>query len=251
MRRAWPTIKRLLWIAATPLALSVVLANAPAVAQVHGSDAPPAAAQSDHGGEAHGGEAHHAGGPIKNWFDFTGYRSKNAQGRKLEPGDEKMPAPFGGALLNFAVFAFILYKLFGKSFTAMVLSRHETIAKQLAESGRLRDEAAQRLAEYTKRVQNLDAEIGGLVAGIRSEAETDRARIIAEAESRAARLRKDAELQIQAEIARVRATLEREAVETAMTMARKILTEKATDADQRALAEKFIKELGAAPRPRA
>jgi F0F1-type ATP synthase membrane subunit b/b' len=43
-------------------------------------------------------------------------------------------------------------------------------------------------------------------------------------------------------------TLEREAVETAMNIARQILTEKATDADHRAMAEKFIKELGAAPR---
>jgi F-type H+-transporting ATPase subunit b len=239
------TVKRILWIATTPIAFSLLLA-----APVRASQEPaePAGGAGQHAEAA--AEHHVSKNPIHNWFDFIGYRSKDTDGGKYEPdqGDHRMPAPFGGALINFGLFAFIIGKMFGGSFKKLVQDRHDGIAKQLAESARLRSEAAARLAEYTRKVENLDAEIAALVDGIRREAEADKARILSEAEKNAARMRKDAEQQIQAEIARARVTLEREAVETAMNIARQILTEKATDADHRAMAEKFIKELGAAPR---
>jgi F-type H+-transporting ATPase subunit b len=235
-------LKRLFWIATTPIALTLLLA-APARAEQQDATTTVGAHAEGAASEAANEEEAPAHNPIHNWFDFIGYRSKNVEGGKLEAGEHKMPAPFGGALINFALFAFIVGKMFGGNFKKLVADRHDGIAKQLAESARLRDDAAAKLDEYTRKVTALDAEIAALVDGIRKEAELDKARIVGEAELRARRMKEDAERQIQAEIARVRLTLEREAVETAMNIARQILAEKATDADQRQLADRFIKEL--------
>jgi F-type H+-transporting ATPase subunit b len=148
------------------------------------------------------------------------------------------------ALINFAVLLGLFFKFAAPGFKKMARDRHELVAKQLAESKTLRDAAAAKLAEYAHKVANLEQEIATLVSNFRSEGEAEKQRIISEAEARAARLHKDAEQQIQAEIARVRTALEREVTLTAIAAAEKILVERTTDADQRALAEAFVAKLG-------
>jgi F-type H+-transporting ATPase subunit b len=154
-----------------------------------------------------------------------------------------MPPPFSMQVLNFCVFAFLLYRFAAPSIGKATRDRHAAIQKALAEGTRLRDEAKARLDEYEKKLQALQGEIDTLVASIRAEAESEKKRIIADAEARAERMKKDAEQQIQAEIARVRVTLEREAVEAAVSLARTLLTEKTTESDQRLLADRFVKGL--------
>lgn len=223
----------------------------------HGAPSNPAehaAAPDAHGegGEAHGGDAHHGGAhavhsPISNFLNFS-YSGKNTEGGEYKEGDHKMPAPFAMALLNFAILLFLFFKYAAPGFKKTVRDRHDEVAKQLAESAKLRDEAAAKLAEYEQKVSSLDADIAKLVDGIRSEAENEKQRIVGEAETRAARLRKDAEQQIQAEIARVRVALEREVTLTALAAAEKLLRDKTSDADHRALADSFVQKLGQTPR---
>lgn len=221
-------IGRFLWIAATPLALTLLFA-APDVQAAGG--APTAGVETEGGG---GSQL--ITNPILNWFSWD-YKGKEVHGHK-------MPPPFSMALLNFGVFVFLIGKLAGPSIKRMVRDRHETIAKQLAESARLRDEAKARLEEYSCRLDQLDREIASLVATIRAEAEAEKARIIADAEARAARLRREAEQQIQAELQRVKQGLEREVVVTAVAIAEKLLREKTSETDQRTLADSFVKSLG-------
>jgi F-type H+-transporting ATPase subunit b len=248
---ALTAIKRILWIASTPLALSFLLAQpvaaqegAPA-AEAHHAEA--AAHEGDHGGGHHGPPKN----PIQNFANFS-YSGKDTEGGPYEPekGDHKMPAPFSMALLNFGVLVFLIGKFAAPNFKKMVQLRHDEVAKQLAESAKLRDEAKAKLDEYNRKVSDLDSEINKLVEQIRAEADHDKKRIIADAEERAARMRKEAEQQIQAEIARVKAQLEREATLAAINAAEKLLAEKTTEADHRALNEKFVEQLAAA-RPRA
>jgi F-type H+-transporting ATPase subunit b len=254
-------VGRVLWIAITPLAFTVLFAT-PARAQ-HGSDAP----QPEHdgvvmveGGEPEGGEhegaegEHHAPpkNPILNFANFS-YSDKDTHGGKYEPekGDHKMPAPFSMALLNFGVLLALLGKYAAPAFRKMVADRHDEVAKQLEESSRLRAEAQAKLDEYTRKVNELDAEIAKLVAGIRAEADHDQKRILGEAELRAERMKKEAEQTIAAEIARVRAQLEREATLSAIAAAEKLLADKTTDADHRGLNEQFIRGLAGTRAPRA
>lgn len=259
-------VRRALWIATTPLALTFLL-SAPARAQ-HGSDAPEKAANEVAGAVHDSGETHGAAegeveeyesledhppphNPVQN---FAGvHYGKDTEGGKYEPekGDHKMPAPFLAALFNFSIVAFLVGKYGGPAIRKMVTDRHDEVAKQLEESTRLREEAKAKLDEYNQKLAQLDTEIARLVDGIRNEAEHDKQRIVAEATQRAERMKKEAEQTIAAEIARVKTQLEREVTLTAIAVAEKLLAEKTTEADQRKLNEQFIGALAGARTPRA
>jgi F-type H+-transporting ATPase subunit b len=208
-------LRRVLWMAATPLALTILLSD------VASAVAPPAA------GEAAVTEVHHGGAnPIQNWWDLS-----------------RKPPPFGFALLNFAALLFILGKVLMPGIRKLARDRHDQIAKDLAEAARLRDEARRKFEELTTRLANLDNEIDRLSVEIRTESEAERKRILAEAAERAERMQRDAEAQIKAEMQAVRVALEREAVLQAVAAAERILREKTTDADQRVLVDRFVKDL--------
>lgn len=238
-------LKQALWIATTPLALTILLATVDAGGQgtaespSHAiSTAPPSHKAPD--------EGHHVvTNPIQNFLNFS-YAGKDDHGGKYEEGDHKMPPPFGMALLNFAALIFIVGKFFAPGIAKMTRERHEQIGKDLAEGARLRDEAKRKLDEYNSRLAGLDREIEELVRSIRAEAENEKKRIVDEAEARAARMQKDAEAQIQAEMQRVRVELEREAVIQAVAAAERILREQTTEADQQRLVDKFVSNLEAA-----
>ena len=207
LRRLWTW----LWIATTPLAITVL------------------AAETE---PAHGEHAEHEvlANPIQNVADF-GYKAKG------------LPAPFSMQLLNFAAFLFILGRYAGPSMKKAVRDRHERIKHDLQEGARLRAEAQKKVEEYGRKLAALDGEIDKLVGTIRAEAEAERRRILDEAQARADRMKRDAEIQVQAEIQRVRLMLEREAAVAAVALAEKLLVEKTTEVDQKALADRFLKAL--------
>lgn len=242
LRSAWRNLRKPLWIATTPLALTLLMASP-------GQAASPAPAPGSATSEAH---AQHEviKNPIQNFAEYMfNYHDKDTHGGVYgdEENDHKMPPPFSLALVNFGALLFIIGKYAAPSFARMVNERHNTIATQLAESTRLREEAEQKLALYTKKIDGLQGEIDTLVASLRSEAAAEKTRLIAEAGARAERMKHEAEQQIQVEIARVKAQLEREVVQAAMAVAEKILREKATETDQRALTDRFVKSVQAAP----
>jgi F-type H+-transporting ATPase subunit b len=230
-------VKQVLSVAITPLCLAVLLMEPSGLAQHEGG-------ARDHETAAEPAERaeHHVANPIQNVTSFA-YRGKNTEGGVWKEGEHKMPPPFSMQLLNFAVFAVLMYKAAWPSIARMTRDRHDAIAKALAEGTRLRDEAKARLDEYDRKLGALQGEIDELVRTIRAEAEGEKNRIIAEASARVERMKRDAEQQIQAEMQRVRDTLEREAVLAAVSIAERILTEKTTDADQRLLADRFVQGL--------
>lgn len=200
----------------------------------------------------HSALAHEAGGPgghelvtnpIENFARVHYGRDRHGGGYEPKKGDEKMPPPFLAALLNFGLLAFLFGKFAAPSVAKMVRDRHDTVARQLKESASLRDEARRKLQDYTQKLDSLEGEIATLVGDIRKEAEREGKRIIADAQTRAEQTRRDAEAQIQAELQRLRVTLEKETVLAAVTMAERILREKTTLADQRALTERFVSQL--------
>lgn len=211
---------QVLWIAVTPLAILVLSSRAVASSEE-------ATAEAGHHDD------HHGGAVIQNWAD-PGYRAKG------------LPAPFAAAWINFAAFAAILLKLIGPGLVRMARERHEVLARAIAEGQRLRDEAQAKLDEYSRRLAQLDDELAALVSGIRKDAEAEKVRIISEAETRAARIQKDAEQQIDAEIAKVKGILEREAVAAAVAVAEQILREKTTDADHKKMADRFVASISQA-----
>jgi F-type H+-transporting ATPase subunit b len=97
-------------------------------------------------------------------------------------------------------------------------------------------------------VANVQAEIDQLLAQIRGEAESDKARIIAAAEEQARRLKEDAARQIEAEIAGARLLLRREVVQAAAQAAESLLKSAVGPDDQQKMSERYVSELEARAR---
>ena len=174
---------------------------------------------------------------IVNWWSWDyGPSAKN-------PAHRGWPAPFGFALINFAVFLGVMYRLSWKPLKAFLRQRHDGIATNLDEAAALRAQAEAMLKQYEAKIAGLDREIDTLLATIRKEAEQEKARIMAAAEADAKRLRSEAERQIAAEIDAARRELRRGVIEAAVAAAGETLRKQVGADDQRKMAEHYVAEV--------
>jgi F-type H+-transporting ATPase subunit b len=205
----------------------------------HGGD------EHSHGEEAAHGEAgHHAptGAPPVNWSDL-GYGEKDIDGGTLDKGDTPMAPPLLFALLNFGVFAGLLYWKAGPALSKYLANRHEAIKNALEEAAKLQEEAKEKLKEYSARIADADAEVNALIAQIRKDAEAERTKLVNDAERQAERMKQDAEARIESEFLAARRGLEREVVAKAVEVAERLLTEKSSAADHGILFKSYISDL--------
>jgi F-type H+-transporting ATPase subunit b len=270
------------------LALVLLLAASPGHAQSaqpaaeHGSEAERAAAGAagDGAKASDPGSEHHTGGPSEadeeepdpskhfnflgftpgNLFDYSGkdeYGGKFGDGKMVDPETgheihEEEPAspPFVFVLFNFAILLGLLaWK--GRPIARKVAEeRHDLIKTALDEAARLRQQAADKLAEYESRLKAADAEIQQLVEGMRADADSEKRRIVAAAEAQAAQMKRDAELRIAAEIELARAQLTREVTAAAAAATERLLRDKLNAGDQQKLVAGFITDVQAAPATR-
>lgn len=210
-------------------------AHAGQVAAEHGE----AAAHEATHDSAEGG--HEEGPVIENWFSFD-----------YGPGKTHHHPPFGFALINFAVFAFLVYRLAGKSMVEFLNNRHLGVRKALDEAKEIRQKAEAQLRRFEERTARIDADVEALLLGVRKEAEAERSRIIAAAEIQADQMRKDAEAQVAAEISRANADLRAQVARAAVAAAEAILKSQITEGDQKRLLDDYVARLEGRPAaPRA
>jgi F-type H+-transporting ATPase subunit b len=174
---------------------------------------------------------------VVNWWSWDyGASATN-------PEHRGWPPPFGWALVNFVVFLGILSRILWRPLKEGWIGRHDRIKAELGEAKRLHAEAEAQLAEYTRKVSNVDREVDALLAELRRDAEADRVRLVAAAEAEAARLKAEATRQIAAEIERARAELRAQAVTAALAAAEEILKKNVHAEDQKRLAERYVADL--------
>lgn len=188
-----------------------------------------------HAADPHAASGHPHG--IVNWWSWDYGASAK------DPSHSNWPPPFGFALLNFAVFAGIMFKLGGKPLIQFVADRHERIKSELNEAGRLHREAQARLDELKQRLSGLDNEVAEIVTTVRREAEDEKARILAAATQQAERIEKEAERQIEAEVERQRKQLGRIVIEAAIKEAEGILTKNFKADDQKRASDAYVMQL--------
>lgn len=209
------------------------------------------------GSEHHEGEEH--GDPSKH-FNFVnfGYRGKDELGGKYGDGEmkdeatgavtheeEPMSPPFVLMLLNFGLLLVILGKYGGPAARKLAAERHDAIKTALDEAAALKQQAADKLAEYEARIKDVDAEVKKLVDGIRADAEADKKRILEAAQVQAVAMKRDAEQRIAAEIEIARAALTKEVTAAASGATEKLLRDKVTGDDQNKLVSTFLSNVSA------
>lgn len=258
------TVKLLVATVVSVLALSWGTSEVLAQPAEHEAEGQHAEGQHAAGGEhAAGGHEAHAHPAIDaskyiNWFGFD-YGSKDIYGGPLGDGkmsavdvngkevtlpeEEKMSPPFIFMLINFGLLLIILAKFAAPAGKKLAEERHDLIKNALDEAAKLRKQAQEKLTEYETRLKDADSEIKKLVEGLRTDAEADKQRILAQAAAQAALLKKDAELRIAAEIAMARAQLTKEVTAAATAATEKLLRDHANADDQAKLVATFIADV--------
>lgn len=207
--------------------------------------------------DPHAGAQHHD--PSKDFRFFGspfGHGAKDVKGGKYGDGvmtdehgntvpEEPMSAPFIYMVLNFALLLFILMKFGGPAAKKSAAERHDQIKTALDEAAKLRQEAADKLAQFESRLKDADSEIKKLVDGMRADAEADKARILENAARQAALMKRDAEARIAAEIEYARAALTKEVTAAAAKATEDLLKKKMVAGDQQKLVTTFISDITA------
>ena len=209
------------------LAASLTLAHAAAsIAEAQHDEA----SADVQGAVEHGEGAHHT--PEINW---TG-SGVDAEGNPLPP-------PMAGLLISFAIWLTLIVYFARKPLADFLGARRRAIVDGLEEAQRIEAAAQAKHAEYTARIENLDAEIAKLREDFKRAGMEERDRMVAAASERAHRMHAEAQFLVQQQVKSLREELTREAIEAAVGAAEKILRERATAADQQRLADEYLSRL--------
>jgi F-type H+-transporting ATPase subunit b len=112
----------------------------------------------------------------------------------------------------------------------------------------MKQEAEARAKVYQEKLAQLEGELKVARQALVEAGKGEKERIVREAEDRAERMRKDAQLLVEQELAQLRHDLVRDTVNTAMVAAEDMLRASVTPADQERLAEEFLKDLSSKTR---
>ena len=235
--------------------------------------APPASAHTDHGA------AHHCPGhgPLDkphapNWWQ--GILTVNNEAATFGPADahghyhrtdgfltqllyryenaadecdpKNQPPPFLANLLNFGLLAFVLVRFGKKPLAEALANRKKTMMAEIDNATRLKDEAEARLEDYEDKLQHLDETLEQMKKDFIAQTQAEREHVLAEAEERRARMRRDVEFRLEQELKAARLQLLVESVEHAVVSAEEVLKKKVSAADQDRNADELIAGLSAA-----
>jgi len=196
---------------------------------VRNGETPEAASEGE---EASEGEGEHALKSI-NWTDLSNTKQ----------------VPYVVYFGNFALLIFI-YVTFGRKPVAEGLkSRRDSIAKEIEDAQRMKKEAKQRAKKYQAKLEGLDDELASAKAGLIEAGKADKARIVKDAEEKAARMNRDAVELLEQEKRQIHDDLVNETVEAAVREAEELLKKRVMPEDHERLAEDFLASLGKRPSP--
>jgi F-type H+-transporting ATPase subunit b len=192
------------------------------------------------GGLSHGDPAQALPADALNWADFA--YARDAEGYEARYGVRPGP-PYVASLVNLALLVALVYFLARKPVTGFLKSRSEKVREDLLQAQKLLEDANERLADYSARLERMDEEMTRLREEFIAAGVAERDRLVADAGAKAERMRRDAEVRLQQELAHVREELKVEAVEKAVARAAEVLAQQVTDDDQQRLAETFATRL--------
>jgi F-type H+-transporting ATPase subunit b len=148
-------------------------------------------------------------------------------------------------LLNFGVLIFVLVKFGGPAIGKALAARHQQLKADLAAAAAARAEAETRLAQQEARLAALEQEIESIRAGVKAEAEAEKARLIAMAEERAKRIREETTFVLDQQVKEAEERLRREVALAAVDLAEQMVRKSFGVADQQRLVDTFVTDVAA------
>jgi F-type H+-transporting ATPase subunit b len=190
-----------------------------------------APALAQHGEPSHGEEVAHEGGGLEEAAEHH------------EPHWDYFQ--FAGQLTNFAIWLTLLYILLNRVLPKLLADRRAGIVDGLEEAKRMKTEAEAKFAEYSKRIDTMDAELDRVRQDMRKAGQAERDRLVSEASEKAARMHAEARFLVEQQVKQLREELTREAIESAVVAAEAILRQGTSAADQQRLADEYLARLQA------
>ena len=172
-----------------------------------------------------------------------GEEHQNAAGEHAEEAPSINAKKLALQLLNFGVLLAILIKFGGGAINKALASRHEQLKAEVAAASEARAQAEARLRKQEERLAGLEREIAGMRAGIKAEAEVEKAQLIAAAEDRAKRIREETAFVVEQQIKEAQVALRREVADNALRIAEETLRRSVNAEDQRRMVEGFMSEV--------
>jgi F-type H+-transporting ATPase subunit b len=171
-----------------------------------------------------------------------------AAGEHGAAGEHEGPPPIDGGRLaaqffNFALLIAVLYFAGRGPVSKALLARHEQLKSELAAAAEVRAAAQARLEKQEKRLAALEHEIADIKAGVKQEAEAEKARLIASAEERARRIREEATFMIDQQVKEAEVQLRREAARAAVEAAERVVRANFGAGDQQRLVDSFVADV--------
>ena len=166
-----------------------------------------------------------------------------------EAGEEGHEAPhwdyvrLAGQLTNFAIWAFLIYKLLNGALPKFLATRKAGIVDGLEEAKQMKLAAEAKYAEYSKRIDNMDAELSRVRDDMKKAGLEERDRLVKDASDKSEKMRAEARFLIDQQMKELKETLTREAIESAVSAAERILRERTTAADQQRLANEYLDQI--------
>ncbi|GAB4212594.1 MAG: hypothetical protein OHK0013_35570 [Sandaracinaceae bacterium] len=152
---------------------------------------------------------------------------------------------FAGQLTNFAIWLFLIYTILNRTLPKFLSDRRAAVVDGLEEAKRMKAEAEAKYEEYSKRIDTMDEELARVRDEMKKAGLAERDRIVKEAAEKAERMHAEARFLVQQQMKQLREELTREAIESAVAAAERILRERTSPADQERLAEEYLAGLKA------
>lgn len=191
--------------------------------------------------------------PVVAWANDHGEEAAHEGAH--DGGHSVFTAELGWQTFSFLALIVILVKFGAKPIGAFLVARRARIEHDMVEAKAMKEKAEAIYNTYSARLAKLDDEIDQVRAEMVKAGELERDRIVAEAETKASRMRRDTQFIIEQQMKQLSLDLRREATLAAVAAAEKALRTGLNDADQKRLADDFLARLkqtdGAKQTPRA
>lgn len=146
-------------------------------------------------------------------------------------------------VMNFAVLAIALFFILKKPVSQALNSRIDGIKEQLEELEAKKSAAEKELAEYNKKLSDLEQEAEKIVTEYARQGSEAKVRILKEAESAAEKLENQAKRAIEHEFEQAKLQLHEEIMEKALAKAENILKSQITGDDQDRLVDEYLEKV--------
>ena len=168
------------------------------------------------------------------------WASEAGHGGHHTPSFHEIWFPLG----NFLIYTFIIAKFALPLVRSFLASRRDDVIATIEQASAKKQQAEALVSEFKIKLAGLDQEIKTMHGSLREEGERDKARLLAEAETLAAKIKEDARFLGEQEVKLARQQIRRELADQAEAAARALISRNLSGADQNRLVQEFIQRIG-------